>query len=53
MSATAGIEWRDRPRAVDEDEIDRLLRELGIDLPEFEDTADDELLRPLDEEDWD
>jgi hypothetical protein len=39
---------------VDDDEIDRLLVELGLELPGVDDDAADDALSPrLDEEEWD
>jgi hypothetical protein len=37
---------------VDEDEVDRLLWELGLELPEVADDGEDDLPLPLDEQEW-
>jgi hypothetical protein len=37
---------------VDEDEVDRLLWELGLELPEVADNGEDDSLPPLDEQEW-
>lgn len=38
---------------MDEDELDLLLLELGLELPEVADNGEDDLLPPLDEQEWD